>query len=82
MNSIEFSNETTTDTKDKMLKDKKNMYILGNSIDKNTYDSTFKDRDSSGENKQNSKKLQKKKNSYIGDSFNSKDVIRSPINEL
>ena len=58
------------------------MYILGNSIDKNTYDSTFKDRDSSGENKQNSKKLQKKKNSYIGDSFNSKDVIRSPINEL
>jgi hypothetical protein len=51
MNSIEFSNETTTDTKDKMLKDKKNMYILGNSIDKNTYDSTFKDRDSSGENK-------------------------------
>ena len=82
MNSIEFSNETTIDTKDKMLKDKKNMYILGNSIDKNTYDSTFKDRDSSGENKQNSKKLQKKKNSYIGDSFNSKDVIRSPINEL
>ena len=82
MNSIEFSNETTIDTKDKMLKDKKNMYILGNSLDKNTYDSTFKDRDSSGENKQNSKKLQKKKNSYIGDSFNSKDVIRSPINEL
>jgi hypothetical protein len=82
MNSIEFSNETTIDTKDKMLKDKKNMYILGNSIDKNTYDSTFKDRDSSGENKYNSKKLQKKKNSYIGDSFNSKDVIRSPINEL
>ena len=82
MNSIEFSNETTIDTKDKMFKEKKNMYILGNSIDKNTYDSTFKDRDSSGENKQNSKKLQKKKNSYIGDSFNSKDVIRSPINEL
>ena len=82
MNSIEFSYETTIDTKDKMLKDKKNMYILGNSIYKNTYDSTFKDRDSSGENKQNSKKLQKKKNSYIGDSFNIKDVIRSPINEL
>ena len=82
MNSIEFSNETTIDTKDKMLKDKKNIYILGNSIDKNTYDSTFKDRDSSGENKQSSKKLQNKKNSYIGDSFNSKDVIRSPINEL
>jgi hypothetical protein len=51
MNSIEFSYETTIDTKDKMLKDKKNMYILGNSIYKNTYDSTFKDRDSSGENK-------------------------------
>jgi len=82
MNSIEFSNETTLGKKDKIMKDNKNMYILGNSLDINTYESTFKDRDSSGENISNRKKLNNKKSLGIGDSFNSKEVIRSPNIEL